>query len=297
MHGCGHTTHDLPDLPAEYRVVDLLDRPAVEEWVAAVRPHHVVHLAALSSPARSWQDPAGTITTNIAAQVHLLEAIRGQDQLERILVVTSGEVYGAAAPAHLPTSEDAPLLPRNPYAVSKVAQDASAWQYHAAWGLPIVRARPFNHIGPGQSDAFVAAAFARQVAEAEAGQGPAVIRVGNLDAARDFSDVRDVVAAYRLLLDRGEPGAAYNIGSGVARPVRAVLDGLLALARVPLAVETDPARLQPSDVPVMQCDATRLRQATGWAPAWRFEDTLAAVLDDWRQRVAARAATPGRRTP
>lgn len=277
--------------------MDLLDREAVDAWVQGIRPHAVVHLAALSSPARSWQDPAGTVATNVTAQVHLLEALRSQDQLDRVLVVTSGEVYGAADPGHLPTTEDAPFRPRNPYAVSKVAQDASAYQYAVAWGLPVVRVRPFNHIGPGQSDGFVAAAFARQVAEAEAGLAPPLIRVGNLDAARDFSDVRDVVEAYRLLLAKGTPGEVYNVGSGVARPVRAILDGLLAMATVPLTVETDPDRMQPADVALMQCDATRLRQATGWAPAWSFEQTLAAVLEDWRGQVAATRAIPGRSSP
>jgi GDP-4-dehydro-6-deoxy-D-mannose reductase len=273
----------LAGLAVHYTTLDLLDRDAVSALVAGLKPDVVIHLAALASPSQSWHDPLGTLTVNAGAQLALFDAIRSAEIDPAIVVVGSGEVYGAAAA--VPTPEDAPFQPRNPYAVSKVAQDALAFQYHVAHGLRTIRLRPYNHIGPGQSDGYAIASFARQIAEAEAGRREPVMHVGNLAAQRDFTDVRDVVRAYRLAAEHGVAGEAYNVGSGVPRSVRAMLDGLLERARCRLRVEVDPARFQPLDTPVVACDAARLRAATGWRPDIPLAQTLDDILDDWRQRV------------
>ena len=199
---------------------------------------------------------------------------------------TYREAYGAVRPDELPIGEETPFRPTSPYGVSKVAQDVMALQYFQSHRLHLVRARSFNHIGPGQSDDFAASAFARQIAEIEAGRRPPVVRVGNLDSERDFTDVRDVVRAYWLLAQQGAPGEAYNVGSGVARPTRWLLETLLDLAQTPVSVETDPERMRPSDVPRSVCDNRKLVEATGWQPEIALRDSLCALLDDWRQTPA-----------
>jgi len=185
----------------------------------------------------------------------------------------------------MPLREDQPFRPTSPYAVSKVAQDLLGWQYFVSHGLPIVRVRPFSHIGPGQSDRFVVAAFSRQIAEIEAGLAEPVVRVGNLEAERDFLDVRDVVRAYVLALDRGDAGAVYNIGSGVPVRIRAVLDLLLESSPARVTVESDPARARPADVPLLVADSAALRDATGWRPAIPFERSVRDTFDWWREEV------------
>lgn len=266
-------------------VADLLDRERVAAIVGEIAPTHLFHLAAQSHVPTSHSDGGATLHNNIAAQVNLLDACRALAAPPRILVVGSGEEYGLVHPDEVPIDEDQPLRPTSPYAVSKVAQDLLGWQYFHAYGLPIVRVRPFNHLGPGQGDRFALAAFARQVAEAEAGLRPPVVRVGNLDARRDFLDVRDVVRAYRLAATRGVPGEVYNIASGVPIRIGDALDQLLALAGRPIVVEFDPARLRPSDLPVIAADTARLRAATGWEPAIPFAQSLRETLDWWRARV------------
>jgi GDP-4-dehydro-6-deoxy-D-mannose reductase len=273
-------------------VADLLDRELVRRVVAEVAPTHVFHLAAQSHVPTSQQDGGATLQNNIAAQVNLLDACRELPAPPRILVVGSGEEYGLVRPDELPIREEQPFRPTNPYAVSKVAQDLLGWQYFHSHGLPVVRVRPFNHHGPGQSDRFVMAAFARQVAEVEVGLRPPVVRVGNLDAQRDFLDVRDVVRAYRLALTQGTPGEVYNIASGVAIRIGDALNRLLALAARPITVEFDPNRLRPSDVPVLVADAGRLRAATGWRPEISFEQSLRDTLDWWRERVGVAPVAP-----
>ncbi len=263
-------------------VADLLDRERVARVVAAVAPTHVFHLAAQSHVPTSNEDAGGTLTNNIVGQINLLDACRALPEPPRVLIVGSSEEYGLAEPGEMPLHEDQPFRPTNPYAVSKVAQDLLGWQYFVAHGLPVVRARPFPHIGPGQSDRFAVAAFARQVAEIEAGRREPVVRVGNLEAQRDFLDVRDVVRAYHLALTRGAPGAVYNIGSGVAVRMRAVLDRLLALSPATVEVAIDSDRLRPSDVPLLVADSGALRAATGWRPVVPFEQSLRDTLDWWR---------------
>lgn len=272
--------------------LDLLDRERVLRQIGEIAPDFVFHLAAQSHVPTSHEDGGATLHNNIAAQVNLLDACRALAAPPRILIVGSGEEYGFVRPEEMPIREDQPFRPTNPYAVSKVAQDLLGWQYFHAYGLPIVRVRPFNHFGPGQSDRFVLAAFARQVAEVEADLRPPVVRVGNLDAQRDFLDVRDVVRAYRLAVARGVPGEVYNVASGVPLRIGAALDQLLALAARPITVEFDPSRLRPSDVPILVADSSRLRAATDWRPEIPFDQSLRDTLNWWRERVGVAPVAP-----
>ena len=270
-------------------VADLLDRVATARAVADVRPTHVFHLAAQSHVPTSLDDAGATIANNTLGQINLLDACRALDIPPRVLVVGSAEEYGLARPEEMPLAEDQPFRPTNPYAVSKVTQDLLGWQYFHTYGLPVVRVRPFNHTGPGQSDRFAIGAFARQIAEIEVGRLAPVVRVGNLEARRDFLDVRDVVVAYHLALTRGEPGAVYNIGSGTAVRLRDALDLLIGCAKVRLEVVTESTKLRPADIPLLVADCRALSAATGWAPAIPLERSLRDTLDWWRGQVAASA--------
>ena len=274
-------------LPGRLQVmtVDLRDGAAVRESLARVAPEGIIHLAAQSDVARSWRDPWGTFETNVGGTLNLLEGVRALNLGARILVVTSNEVYGLLRPEEVPVREDHPFRPANPYGVSKAAQDWLAGLYATAYAMPIVRARPFNHIGPGQDPRFVVPSLARQIARIEAGRQEPVLRVGNLEARRDFTDVRDVVRAYRLLLERGRPGEAYNIGSGRPRAIREVLEILLGMARVAVRVEVDPERIRPVDIPLSVADVTRIREELGWRPTIPLEQSLQDVLNEWRERV------------
>jgi GDP-4-dehydro-6-deoxy-D-mannose reductase len=264
---------------------DLLDAQRVREVVEAVKPDGIYHLAAQSSPRRSFDIPAETIQNNVVAQINLFQACLAAGVKPRIVVVGSADAYGMVQPDDLPVNESTPFRPSNPYAVSKAAQDLLGLQYFYSHKLPIIRARPFNHIGPGQRQGFVATDFASQVARIEAGMQPPTLTVGNLTARRDFTDVRDVVRAYHLLMRSGTPGEAYNIASSQSRPVQAVLDTLLKLSQVPIRVQIDPARMMPADIPDIRGDYSRLQQATGWQPTIPFEQSLSDILDDWRSRI------------
>jgi GDP-4-dehydro-6-deoxy-D-mannose reductase len=270
----------------EYLFGDLTDAEATDGIVREARPDWVVHLAAQPSVAESWRDPAGTLVNNVLAQVNLLEAVVRHAPAARVLVVGSSEEYGLLRPEDLPADEATPLRPDNPYATSKVAQDFLGLQYYLGRRLAVVRARPFNLFGPGQSDRFAVGSFARQVAEAEAALRAPVVLVGNLSARRDYTDVRDAVRAYWLLVRDGAPGEVYNVGGGGVHAVGEVLDALLALARRPIEVKVDPARLRPVDVPEVVADAGRIRHELGWEPRIPFEQTVADLLDDWRRRIA-----------
>lgn len=280
------------DLNDQVRVftADLRDPETTRDIFVAFRPDFVFHLAALAQAGASFQDPWRTLATNIRIQLNVLEAIVAEAGSARILVVGSSDEYGMVRPGDLPCDEETPLRPANPYAVSKVAQDMLGLQYYLSAGLDVVRVRPFNHTGPGQGEGFVVPDFARQVAAIEAGLQEPVLRVGNLEAERDLTDVRDVVRAYLLLAQHGVSGEVYNIGSGRAHAMREILDHLLRASRVPIRVEPDPTRMRPSDVPRVVCDARKLAALTGWAPTIPFEQTIADVLDDWRARVRAGAS-------
>jgi GDP-4-dehydro-6-deoxy-D-mannose reductase len=265
--------------------VDLRDPQATLELVREVEPGIIFHLAADSSVPASYADPWETLENNIRGQLNLLEAVRKSVQSSRVLVVGSNEEYGAPDPDGLPLTEESPLRPGNPYAVSKVAQDLLGLQYYLAHGLLVIRARPFNHTGPGQSPRFVVPAFARQIARIEAGLQEPEMRVGNLAAGRDFSDARDIVRGYYLAVVNGQAGEVYNLASGRSRPIRDVLDALLSLSEIPIAVTTDPDLYRPVDVPEVFGSADKLYRATGWALRIPFEQTLADTLAYWRRKV------------
>jgi GDP-4-dehydro-6-deoxy-D-mannose reductase len=254
-----------------------------------VRPDAIFHLAGQSNVPRSFAEPAQTLTTNVLAQLNLFQAALRLKQNPLFLVVCSNEIYGRVTPGDLPIDEDAPLRPVSPYAVSKAAQDLLAYQYYISHKLRTIRLRPFNHIGPRQAEQFVASAFAAQIARIEAGGQEPLLRVGDLAAERDFTDVRDMVRAYALAAQHGEPGQAYNIGSGRTVSIRWLLDTLLAFSTRDIAVEPDPARMRPADVPRVACDSRRFRERTGWAPQISLEQTLHDILEYWRDRVKRNA--------
>ena len=266
-------------------VADITQPEAVRQVVAEVKPDLVIHLAAQSSVSASWKDPSGTLRVNAGGTIHLLEALRSEQLTPRVVLVGSGEQYGMVHPEDNPIREECPFRPANPYAASKAAQDLYGYQYFVAYGLPILRARPFNHFGPRQTSTFVIANFARQIALIEAEKAEPVLSVGNLQARRDFLPVEDVVAAYLAIAEQGRPGEAYNIGSGQARSIRAMLDLLLTFARRSIQLREDPARLRPVDVPLLEADTSRLRADTNWRPAVQFESALQRTLDYWRTVV------------
>jgi GDP-4-dehydro-6-deoxy-D-mannose reductase len=251
------------------------------------RPDVLFHLAAQPLVSVSRQDPWGTLETNIRMQLNILEVV-AQDMPEcSVLVVGSSEEYGMTRPDELPIDEDTPLRPLSAYAVSKVAQDLLGLQYHLTHHLHIVRARPFNHIGPRQGLGFVAPDFASQIAAIEMGLQEPTLRVGNLDARRDFSDVRDVVRAYVLLITSGRAGEVYNIGSGESHSPQEILDTLLSLSQVSVTVQQVPERMRPSDVPEVICDASRLQRETGWQAAIPFRQSIEDIMEYWRRRVGS----------
>jgi GDP-4-dehydro-6-deoxy-D-mannose reductase len=269
-----------------YVACDLRDGEAVQRLMEDVKPVLVVHLAGQASIPQSFIDAWGTFETNIHPLLNLLQACVRAHLNPRILVVTSAEIYGRISPEHLPVTEDAPLRPANPYSVSKATQDLLAQQFFYTYHLPVICARPFNHLGAGQTEDFVATAFAMQIARIEAGLQEPVIRVGNLTSSRDFTDVRDIVRAYHLLLERGIPGTAYNIASGRSVSIQHILDTLLSFTTASVEVVVDQERLRPIDVPVVAASCERLRAATGWQPSIPLEQTLRDVLADCRARVA-----------
>lgn len=289
LFGNAHTRPDGLDLPRlEWLACDLTSREQVDEAVAHIKPDYVVHLAAQSNVQRAFADPEATLVNNMVSQLNLLDALRKHSPSARIMIACSSEQYGLVHPEDIPIDEDTPFRPNNPYAVSKIAQDALALQYFLSYRQHTIRVRAFNHIGPGQSDAFVTAAFAKQVAMIEAGKQEPIISVGNLEAERDFSDVRDMVRAYHLAITKGEAGDVYNIGSGKGYAIQWVLDTLCRMSTVDVDVRQDPARMRPSDIPVMVCDPTMFRARTGWQPEIPIEQTLKDILDYWRMVVDSR---------
>lgn len=264
--------------------LDLTNQNAVTRFLSEHRPTYIYHLAAQSSVAVSWKQPELTVDVNIKGTLHLLEAVHSiEGYYPRILLVGSGEEYGYLKSGACPIPETEALHPGNIYAVTKACQNMLGSVYARAYGMAVIMVRAFNHIGVGQAPIFVAADFALQIAEMEAGLRPPVMQVGNLEAKRDFSDVRDVVRAYTLLMQRGIAGETYNVGSGHAVPVRQILDTLLDLSTESIAVEQDPKRLRPSDVPVIEADITKLREDTGWEPLYPLEETLHTMLDHNRR--------------
>ncbi len=264
---------------------DLRDASSVVKLIDQVRPERVFHLAAQSFVQASWHQPAETLTTNILGQLNLFEAVRRVGIYPRIQIACSSEEYGLVESDELPIRETTPLRPASPYAVSKVAQDMLAYQYHRSYQLLVVRTRAFNHSGPRRGEVFAESNFAKQIAMAEVGLQEPVVSVGNLTAVRDYTDVRDIVQGYWLALERGEPGEAYNICTGQGHSIQEVLDPLLGFSTVKMAIRQDPARLRPSDVPVLLGDGSRFARQTGWQPQIPFTQMLSDLLNDWRVRV------------
>src|SRR5512143_1267015 len=263
---------------------DLRDATSTFDTIAKVKPDWIFHLAAQSFVPTSWVAPTESLTTNVLAQVNIFEAVRRLGLKTRIQLACSSEEYGMVYPGEVPIRETNPLRPLSPYAVSKVAQDMLGYQYWMSWKMDVVRTRGFNHEGPRRGPVFVASDFAKQIADIEKGRKPPVIQVGNLGAKRDFSDVRDMVKAYWLALEKCEPGEVYNICSGRAWQVRETLDLLLGMTKAKIEVRQDPARLRPSDVPILLGDNSKFVKATGWRPTIPFERTLADMLEYWRSR-------------
>ena len=263
---------------------DLRDASSTRDTLEKVRPEWIFHLAAQSFVPTSWTAPSESLHTNILGQVNLFEAVRRLDLKCRIQLACSSEEYGMVFPSEVPIKETNPLRPLSPYAVSKVAQDLLGYQYWMSWKLDSVRTRGFNHEGPRRGPVFVASDFAKQIADIEKGRKPPVLSVGNLDAKRDFTDVRDMVKAYWLALEKCEAGEVYNICSGRAWSIGDVLDTLLGMTKAKIEVRKDPARLRPSDVPILLGDNTKFAKATGWQPTIPFEQTLKDMLEFWRGR-------------
>jgi GDP-4-dehydro-6-deoxy-D-mannose reductase len=278
---------DCVGMPPSVRVflTDLSDRATVERVVGETQPEAIYHLAAQSSPAESLAHPWATIGNNLLGQVNLFEALLSAGIRPRVLVIGSSDEYGRVAPDEVPTHENVPLRPTTPYAVSKVGQDVMGFQYFAQHGLPVVRVRPFNHTGPGQDARFVMPSFARQLAEIEQGEREPVLRVGNLDVARDFTDVRDMVCAYRLALVAGVPGDVYNLGRGRSVRLTDMVDELISLCRVPVQTRVDQTLLRPSDVPRQEADTRKFTALTGWQPRIAWHTTLRDTLEYWREKV------------
>jgi GDP-4-dehydro-6-deoxy-D-mannose reductase len=264
---------------------DLRDNVATRKVLQEVKPDYIFHLAAQSFVPTSWIAPAETLTTNINSQLNLLEGIRDLGLDSRIQVAGSSEEYGLVFEHEAPIKEDNPLRPLSPYAVSKVAQDFLAYQYHQSYGIFAVRTRAFNHTGPRRGHVFVSSNFSRQVAQIEKGKKEAVIEVGNLEARRDFSDVRDIVRGYWLALEKGKPGEVYNIGSGRAITIQELLDLILSLSNIDIEVRQMPERMRPSDVELLVTDYSKFNRATGWKPEIPLEKTIEDLLNYWRERV------------
>lgn len=267
--------------------MDQTDLNSVYRTLETVRPDYIFHLAAQSFVPTSWSAPAATLDTNIVGQTNIFEAVRilGLDPV--IQIACSSEEYGLVHPEETPIKEDNPLRPLSPYAVSKVGQDYLAYQYFQSYGIKAIRTRGFNHTGPRRGEVFVTSNFAKQLVHIEAGLSEPVIRVGNLEAVRDFTDVRDMVRAYWLAVTKAKPGEVYNICSGQGITIRELLDRLIALATVEVTIEPDPARMRPSDVEILLGDCSKFKADTGWEPEIPFDKTLQDTMDYWRERVAA----------
>jgi GDP-4-dehydro-6-deoxy-D-mannose reductase len=264
---------------------DLLDASGLKDAVAEAKPDQIIHLAGQSSVYESYRNPGGTLLANVLGTQHLLFAAE-KARVRRVLIVGSADEYGDIRPEDVPLREDRPLAPLSPYAVSRVAQGALCAEFARRGTVEIVRTRTFPHTGKRRGAVFAESSFARQIAEIELERAPPVIQVGNLDAIRDFSDVREVIQAYLLLLEKGVAGAVYNVCSGKGVAMREILNALIALSTIKVDVHVDPARLRPSDLPVLIGDPGRLRHATGFAPSGDLGGALKDLLADWRASVA-----------
>jgi len=264
---------------------DLKDMVSMKKALAEIEPDRIFHLAAQSFVPTSWRCPGETFAINSIGQVNLFEAVLDLGLKPRIQIAGSSEEYGLVHPDEVPMKETNPLRPLSPYAVSKVAQDLLGYQYFMSYGLHVVRTRGFNHTGPRRGEVFICSNFAHQIVEIEKKLREPVLFVGNLEAKRDFTDVRDTVRAYWLSLEKGEAGEVYNIGTGVAYSAQEILDKLLALTEADVRIEVDPLRLRPSDVMILLSDCSKFRTISGWEPRIPFEQSLQDLLEYWRERL------------
>lgn len=264
---------------------DLGDAEAVAAIMERENPDAVVHLAARAQVAGAWENAAAIMETNVVCTQTLMQAIHEKAPQARVLLISSSEVYGKVSPDELPLKEQSPLRPNNPYSTSKVAQEFIGLQYQAAFGAPVVIARPFNHIGPRQVGNFVVAALCRQIAEIEAGMRKPVLHVGNTESSRDFTDVRDIVRAYYLILTSGRTGERYNVCSGASHQISEILSILLDLSETEMEIEPVPELMRPSDTPVVTGDSAKLKSLGDWEPGIPLEKSLMDALDYWRKQV------------
>lgn len=263
--------------------IDLTNSEAVENLIQSTGADFIFHLAAFPSPADSYKNPSLYMQNNINAEINILEAVRLKNLTNtKMLIVSSSEVYGFVSPKDLPINEETPFKPVSPYGVSKIAQDYLGLQYFLAYKLNVVRARPFGHLGPRLSDQFVASAFSKKIAEIEKKKREPILMIGNLDAKRDLTDVRDIVRGYELLMEKGKAGEVYNLGSGVSYYIRYILDVLLSFSAVKIAVQEDQTLLRPNDIPELLCDNRKMLELTGWKPTISIEQSLKDTLDYWR---------------
>lgn len=297
LQGVGAEGRGVPSISLPegggYRRCDLLDSEAVRELIEDWKPECIFHLAAQSSAARSFEDPVGTLETNVIGMLSILESVKSVrascEGRVHLLSVGSCEEYGKRSPEDMPLHEESPIEPVSPYAVSKAAQSMLALQYGRAYDLNVCATRSFSHTGPGQTSRFVLPSFAKQCAEINAGIKEPVLKVGNLDVIRDFLDVRDVVRAYRLLIERGEIGRIYNVCSSRGLNLKHALNMMVEQMSVEIRIETDPALIRPADVPVLIGDNSKLRHDTGWEPGISIEQMIRDLMKYWKDVTAARA--------
>ena len=265
---------------------DLRNPDEVSGLISKIKPDYIYHLAAFTSPSESFDSPNETVINNISCEINLLEEVKNNDLKDtKILIISSAEVYGLVSKEDLPIDENVQFNPTNPYAVSKLAQDFLGRQYFLAHDLKIIRVRPFNHIGPGQSPNFVVSSFAKKIAEIEKGKREPVLPTGNLNTKRDFTDVRDTVKAYTLLIEKGIDGEVYNVCSGISFKISEILNMLLSYSKSDIKIESDKSLLRPIDNPDLVCNYSKLSDLTGWKPTIKIEQTLKDTLDYWRNII------------
>jgi GDP-4-dehydro-6-deoxy-D-mannose reductase len=262
---------------------DLRDASSTRDVIEEINPDLVFHLAAQSFVPTSWKAPSESLTTNVIGELNVFEAIRKINLSCRVQIACSSEEYGMVRPEEVPIKESNPLRPLSPYGVSKVGQDMLGYQYYMSYGMDIVRTRGFNHTGPRRAPVFVCSDFAKQLVDIERGVRPPVIKVGNLEARRDFTDVRDMVRGYWLALEKGKAGAVYNICSGTSHRIGDILDSLIEISGVEVEVQQDAKRMRPSDVPLLEGDNSSFVADTGWRSDIPFDETLRDLIEFWRK--------------
>lgn len=269
----------------QFEEADLLDAHSLYTVIDKIKPDYIFHLAAQSFVQSSWASPTQTLEVNITGSAHLFEAVRKTGLPVAIQIACSSEEYGKVLPNEVPITETNPLRPLSPYAVSKLAMDYLGYQYHESYGMNIIRTRGFNHTGPRRGNVFAESSFAKQIADIEKRKRDPVVHVGNLDAIRDYTDVRDMVRAYYLAVQKCKPGEEYNIATGTGWKIKDVLNLLLSMSKVKIKIQPDKDRMRPSDVEVLIGDAGKFKKQTGWKPEIPFQKTMEDLLNYWREKV------------